>query len=190
MKTIKNIFFSALGIISVLLLAFLANDIYQENARIQRIKGVDAKVIKQLLRIKVAQESYVSVKNEFCNSWETMEEFITTENFVRVQKKEIITTVDGKDQVDIQIDTLAVISVFDSLQSELALTSIDQVSSLWKVPVSDTIFTIRADRLGNGQPICEVRDPMPLNPKRKLDKGLSPLKIGSLEISTLKGNWE
>lgn len=190
MKVIKNLFFSVLGIISVLLLIFLANDIYQENARIQRIKGVDAKVIQQLTRIKIAQESYVSVKNEFCNTWEEMEAFIKNEDFVRVQRKEIIETVNGEDQVKIEIDTLATVSVFDSLKSELAFRSIQDIPSLWRVPVSDTVFTIRADRLGNGQPICEVRDPLPLNPKRQKEEGLSPLQIGSLEISTLKGNWE
>jgi len=190
MKILKSIFFSVLGISAVLLFVFLANDIYQENARIQRIKGVDAKVINQLNKIMLAQESYISIKNEFCGSWDDLETFIKEENFVTVQRQEVIETVNGEDHVKVLIDTLSTMSVFDSLKSELNLISKSKISYLWRVPVSDTVFTLTADRLGNGQPICEVRDPYPLNPKRQKEGSLSALQIGSLEISTLKGNWE
>lgn len=190
MKKLKNTFFTVLGISSVLLFVFLANDIYQENARIQRIKGVDAKVIKQLDKIRMVQEAYLSVNRTFCDSWDSLARFIAEEKFVIIQKKEIITTLNGVDKITFQLDTMATVMVFDSLKNELGLRDLKDVNQLWRVPVSDTLFTLRADVLGNGQPICEVRDPYPLNPARQKDGNMKPLQIGSLEVSTLQGNWE
>lgn len=190
MKLVKNLFFSTLALISVGLLYYVANDIYQENARIQRIKGVDAKVIKQLEKIRVAQESYLSVKKEYANSWDSLGSFIANDSFYIIQVKETISTENGVDKVTVDVDTLSRIPVFDSLQTQLGISSVEEIPRIWRVPVSDTLFTIRADKLGNGQKICEVRDPAPLNPKRQKDGSMKPLQIGSLEISTLQGNWE
>lgn len=190
MRKLKNTFFTVLGITSVLLFVFLANDIYQENERVQKIKGVDAKVIKQLNKIRMVQEAYLSVNKSFCDSWDTLSRFIAEDKFVIIQKKEIINTVNGVDKVTFQIDTMASVLVFDSLQNELGLKTISEIDQLWRVPVSDTLFTLRADMLSNGQPICEVRDPFPLNPARQKDGSMKPLQIGSLEVSTLQGNWE
>lgn len=190
MKPFKNTFFTFLGLASLGIFAFVSFDLYQENERVQKIKGVDAKVISQLNKLKLIQEAHLSINKRFCGSWEEMETFVKTQSFVLTQTKETIEMVDGKDKVTIAIDTLGTISVFDSLKSELRLNDISEVPGLWKVPVSDTTFTIRADKLGNGQPICEMRDPAPLNPKRNDDGSLSPLQIGSLELSTLQGNWE
>jgi hypothetical protein len=190
MKKIKNILFSILGIIAGLLFVFLANDIYQENERVQKIKGVDAKVIAQLQKIRIAQKAYLSVKNKYCNSWDSLNTFILHEEFVIEQIKETIEQVGGKEKIVIQRDTLSSVSVYDSLQNSLGYANTAGVSQLWRVPVSDTIFTIRADKMANGQKICEVRDPAPLNPKRQKKGDLKPLQIGSLEISTLSGNWE
>lgn len=190
MKLVKNSFFGLLGLIAIGLLIYVANDVYQENARIQRIKGVDAKVIRQLEKIRVAQESYLSVKKEYANSWDSLGHFIANDFFYIVQIKETIKTENGVDKVIIDKDTLNKVPVFDSLQTQLNISSIEEIPSIWRVPVSDTTFTIRADKLGNGQKICEVRDPAPLNPKRQKDGNMKPLQIGSLEISTLQGNWE
>lgn len=190
MRKLKNIFFASLGIIAAGLFVFLVQDIYQENARIQRIKGVDAKVIKRLEKIRIAQESFLSVNKKYCNSWDTLTNFIANDHFFIVQKKESIVTANGVDEVKIELDTLSQVLVFDSLKNELGLGNITEIAAIWKVPVSDTTFTIRADKLGNGQHICEIRDPYPLNPKRQKDGSMKPLQIGSLEISTLQGNWE
>ena len=190
MKTLKNIFFIGLGIISVGLFVWLAKDIYQENKRIQKIKGVDAKVIKQLQKIRTAQEAYLSVKGDYCNDWDSLFHFIAAEDFFLIQKKEKIFSKRGIDSVVILMDTIGVVPVFDSLQDELSLRSKLEIERLKVVPVSDTVFTLRADKLYNGQRVCEVRDPAPLNPRRQKDGDLKPLQIGSLEISTLQGNWE
>lgn len=190
MKSFKNIFFSILALTALALFSFLANDIYQENERVQKIKGVDAKVIQQLQRIKIAQKAYLSVKKEYSNSWDSLHAFILKDQFILEQVKESIEQVDGKDKVIIERDTLGIVSVYDSLQNSLGYQDTSEIAKLWRVPVSDTIFTIRADKLSNGQQICEIRDPAPLNPRRQAKGDLKPLQIGSLEISTLSGNWE
>lgn len=190
MKGLKNIFFASLGLIAVGLFVFLFNDIYQENKKIQRIKGVDAKVIQQLQKIRIVQEAYLSVNKEYANSWMSITEFLEKDQFHLIQSKETIKTENGEDKISVEIDTLASILVFDSLKTQLGFQQISDIPSLWRVPVSDTIFTIRADKLPNGQAICEVRDPFPVNPKRQKEGSMKPLQIGSLEISTLQGNWE
>lgn len=190
MELIKNSFFTLLALIAIGLLVFLGNDIYQENARIERIKGVDTKVIQRLEKIRLAQESYLSVKKEYANSWDSLTHFIANDQFFILQKKETIETVNGADKITVEIDTLATVAVFDSLKTQLQIEQLADIENLWRVPVSDTIFTIRADKLGNGQQICEIRDPFPLNPKRQKDGSMKPLQIGSLEISTMQGNWE
>lgn len=190
MRTLRNIFFSFLGILALGMFAWLANDIYTENARIQKIKGVDAKVIEQLKKIRTAQEAYLSVKNEYCNDWDSLFQFIAEDQFYVVQKKEQIFNRGGVDSVVVKVDTLSVVAVFDSLQNQLGIKNKAEITELSKVPVSDTTFTIRADKLYNGQRVCEIRDPYPLNPRRQKKGDLKPLQIGSLEISTLQGNWE
>lgn len=190
MKTQKNIFFSTLGIVALVLFVWLAQDIYQENARVQKIKGVDAKVISKLKKIRLVQEAHLSVKSNYCNSWDSLYHFVEHGEFAIVQKKETISIVNGKDKIEVKIDTLSTVSVYDSLRHELGLKSKEEIQTLGLVPVSDTTFTIRADKLYNGQRVCEVRDPYPLNPLRQKDGNLKPLQIGSLEISTLQGNWE
>lgn len=190
MKLLRNIFFVALGIISIGLFAWLANDIYTENARIQKIRGVDAKVIRQLQKIRTAQEAYLSVKGEYCNEWDSLFHFLKEGEFLLIQTQEKIYSENGQDRIEILTDTLGVVAVYDSLQDELALRTKAEIDRLNIVPESDTIFTLRADKLYNGQKVCEVRDPAPLNPKRQEDGDLKPLQIGSLEISTLQGNWE
>lgn len=190
MKSLKTIFFSFLGVLSLAMLVWLANDIYTENERIQKIKGVDAKVIDQLKKIRTAQEAYISVKNQYCNDWDSLFHFIAEDYFYVVQKKEQIFNKRGRDSIVVRVDTLSIVPVFDSLQNQLGLRSKAQIAELSKVPVSDTTFTIRADKLYNGQKVCEIRDPYPLNPRRQEKGDLRPLQIGSLEISTLQGNWE
>jgi hypothetical protein len=42
-------------------------------------------------------------------------------------------------------------------------------------------------------PVFEIYDPKPLNPKRLKPKergGIPPLKIGSMQGPSIKGNWE
>lgn len=191
MKKNKWILFAPLLLITVGMAAWLANDIFEENARIQRIKGVDVKVIDQLRKIRIAQESYIAVHKEYAGSWDALLSFVDTADFVITQITERVEVLDnGKDNVIRSVDTMAVVPVFDSLKSKLALKTKEDIALLNRVPVSDTLFTIRADKSGNGQNICEIRDPKPLNPRRQKKGDLKPLQIGSLEVTTLQGNWE
>lgn len=178
-------------IFTLCLVGWFANDIYQENARIQKIKGVDIKVINQLKKLRVAQQAYLSVHQTYCNNWDSLTTFIVTGNFVNLQITErVIVLPSGKDSITINIDTISVIAVFDSLKTKLTINNKQQIASIINVPVSDTVFTLRADKLSNGQNICEIRDPQPLNPRRQKNGDLKPLQIGSLSVSTLQGNWE
>ncbi len=190
-KKRRRIIFVPLALVTITLASWLAMDLYKENAYVQKIKGVDGKVIKQLKKLRVAQKAYLAVNNKYCGDWHELFDFIDSANFYTIQQIEEVTQLaNGQDSITVHIDTIGVFPVYDSLKHELDLRTKKDIVGLAVVPVSDTLFTLRADVSDNGQNICEIRDPKPLNPRRQKNGDLQPLQIGSLTVSTLRGNWE
>lgn len=189
-KTINLLIFTPILVVSLIAAYWIGNRIYQGHIEAQKIKVADKEVILKLQKIRIAQGAYLKINGKYANDWDSLVTFIQEGNFYNVIKTEEQKKVEGRDTLIVEFDTLSVVPVFDSLKTDLGYQTKEEVKTLNVVPISDTIFTLRADVLYNGLNVCEVRDPKPINPRRQEKGDLRALQIGSLEISTLQGNWE
>lgn len=189
-KTINLLIFTPILVVSLIAAYWIGNRIYQGHIEAQKIKVADKEVILKLQKIRIAQGAYLKINGKYANDWDSLVTFIQEGNFYNVIKTEEQKKVEGRDTLIVEFDTLSVVPVFDSLKMDLGYQTKEEVKTLNVVPISDTIFTLRADVLYNGLNVCEVRDPKPINPRRQEKGDLRALQIGSLEISTLQGNWE
>lgn len=190
MKGFKYAVFGGLLVASVCLAYFVTSRLQASNTEYVRIKTADSKVIEQLKKIRFAQKMYLDVHLKYASTWDTLALFINEGQIPIIQNKEIVTPgPDGKDQIEVQIDTLEVVSAFDSLRDEIGLTR-EQMHTIGQVPLEHgqefELYT--AER--KGQYLIEVKDPAPVNPKRQEGGKLKPLRFGSKAAASTKGNWE
>lgn len=189
-KLYNLIGFGALLVVSLIGAAWLANSIGSRNQEVQLVKEADRKVIYKLKAIRTAQVAYVKAKSKYCADWDTLKDFLRNGKFYNVAEENRQENINGKDTLYVIYDTISVVPVFDSIQSELGFASKKDIDNLEIVPVSNDTFLMVKDELSNGAQLLQVIDPNPVNPRRKEDGDLKPLKIGSLEVSTLQGSWE
>tara|TARA_B100000809_G_scaffold227317_1_gene239598 strand:- start:405 stop:977 length:573 start_codon:yes stop_codon:yes gene_type:complete len=188
-RTLRAMLFSLLLISSFGLAGFVTYRLKTFNDQFERIKTADEKVIEQLTKIRIAQKTYFEVKGTYAPTWDTLVLFINQGQLPIIQTTEsIITLHNGQDSLSIVIDTLAIVPVYDSLQSELRYTKA-QMFQLPVVPLSEEYFDLYTGSR-QGEQFIEVKDPNPINPKRQKDGALKPLRFGSKAASTTKGNWE
>lgn len=188
-RTLRAMLFSLLLISSFGLAGFVTYRLKTFNDQFERIKTADEKVIEQLTKIRIAQKTYFEVKGTYAPTWDTLVLFINQGQLPIIQTTEsIITLPNGQDSLSIVIDTLAIVPVYDSLQSELRYTKA-QMFQLPVVPLSEEYFDLYTGSR-QGEQFIEVKDPNPINPKRQKDGALKPLRFGSKAASTTKGNWE
>jgi hypothetical protein len=179
-------------------LAYYLYDSIKRPIEEQRnIARVEAKVIEKLKIIREAQLAYFSVHGEYASNFDKLINFIHNGEIPNVQRKEIILQDNrGQDSVIVQLDTLGIVSVKDSLFNQTKYPNLD-INSLSKVPGSETgaEFEIFAGKLARARGVSvdvfEVKDPDPINPDRRARRmGKQPLKVGSRTDVTVAGNWE
>ena len=187
-KLFKITLFTILLISSILGGGITTMRLESHNREYQKIKMVDENVINKLKKIRVAQKRYLEVNKTYANSWNTLINFINNGEIPIIQKTEKVNTINGKDKITITIDTLNVISVFNSINEEITLTK-NEIKYLPITPFSKDTFTLYTS-YRSGENFIEVKDVNPLNTKRQKGGMLKPLRFGSKAAATIKGNWE
>lgn len=169
----------------------------EDNEKYWMVKGIDDRVIEKLIMGKELQIHYLSVKGKYSKSWDSLIKFVRQDSILMTQETEIIIKKPyGGDSIRIDIDTIGIVSVYDSLKNKLGNIPLKDIESLRYAPghPKDSLveFFLNAG-LVKKAPVFEIYDPKPLNPLRQKPKdrgGIPPLKIGSMQGPSIKGNWE
>ncbi len=150
----------------------------------EQLAHIDEQVIEKLIKIRESQKKYFEANNHYASDWDSLITFVREGELPVIQRKEEIFVVNGKDSIKVTVDTLRVDKVYDLLKEDLGYSK-ENLGELAYTPVSHLKFELWSEDMG-GQHLMEVKDPKPLNTDRAED----PLRIGSREIATTKGNWE
>lgn len=190
---VKKVVFGIVLLVSVGGLVFVYKRVVDFDKEFQRIKYADEKVIESLVRIRHAEKAYLNVRHEYCDNWDSLVDFLANDNFVITSRVEHVHSINGKDSFEVVIDTLDIVPVYDSLRDRLNLDK-DNLLEIANLPDEEGQFELWANSRG-GQNFVEVKDPKPVNPRRKPDapeelRPLPALKFGSKSSPSTKGNWE
>lgn len=190
MNTTK-IFSIGLFIVALGLFYYLGNSIYSKIALEKEIKLEERRVIEKLKLIRDAQIGYQRVNGQYTSDWDKLINFVDSGKFYLVERREKTIQLEyGAEEVVTEIDTLGTVGVFDSLFAHIPNFS---SSRLPYKPNSNVMFEIFADKLERGGIIVdvfEVKDPEPVNPKRRANNNEKALRVGSRSEVTTSGNWE
>ncbi len=170
------------------------------NLRIEeadKIRRTEQQIIQKLKWIREAQTAYQAVNGSFTDDWDSLINFIKNGEIPLIQQTEEIITLDyGVDSVVVQIDTLAMINVMDSMFNEQRYPTFN-VDRLPYIPGKENKkFEIFADKVAKGDltvDVIEVKDYDPINPARNEKSKIfnqKPLRFGSKTEVSITGNWE
>jgi len=186
---------SVVFLLGALALGFMlyksVDDVMQEE---KRIALTEARIIQKLQMIRDAQVAYIASKGEYAGSWPELKNFIEGGQIWIVQRKETTRLLEyGKEETTVTFDTLGSVGVMDSLFNERRTPNFN-LENLNIVPGSGgKEFEFFADKVERNQrsiPVFEVRDPDPVNPKRRTNNKEKALRVGSRTDSSTSGNWE
>ncbi len=189
---VKKILFGSIFFIAAVALFWEINRVLVYDKNNKRIMMADEKVIEKLKKIRLAQKCYYDMKGTYADSWIKLADFIANESIPVIQKKEVVKTVNGVDEVTVYTDTLGVVPVYDSLKRQLGMTK-SELKNIGQVPLNERKEFILEVKVTNGISFIQVTDPEPLSPFRDPKKKDQPaLKFGALygRVATTKGNWE
>jgi hypothetical protein len=167
------------------------DDVMQEE---KRIAATEARIIEKLQMLRDAQTAYIATKGEYAGSWNDLRSFIEEGKIWLVQRKETTKLLEyGKEEIVVQLDTLGSVNVMDSLFNERRYPNFN-IDNVQIVPGSGgKEFEFFADKVERNQrqiPVFEIRDPDPINPKRRQNNKERALRVGSRTDSSTSGNWE
>jgi hypothetical protein len=167
------------------------DDVMQEE---KRIAATEARIIEKLQMLRDAQTAYIATKGEYAGSWNELKTFIEEGKIWLVQRKETTKLLEyGKEEIVVQLDTLGSVYVMDSLFNERRYPNFN-IDNVQIVPGSGgKEFEFFADKVERNQrqiPVFEIRDPEPINPKRRANNKEKALRVGSRTDSSTSGNWE
>ncbi|MFN3801866.1 hypothetical protein [Belliella pelovolcani] len=160
----------------------------------KEIARTEARIIEKLQMLRDAQIAYIASNGEYAGNWEDLKKFIEDGEIWLVQRKETTKLLEyGKEETTVTFDTLGSIGVMDSLFNERKYPNFN-LEALNVVPGSGgKTFEFFADKVERNQreiPVFEIRDPDPINPKRRLNNKEKALRVGSRNDSSTSGNWE
>lgn len=180
-----------LFIVSLGLFYVLGNNIYSTIAETKEIELEEKRVIEKLKLIRSAQIGYQRTYGQYTSDWDKLIHFVDSGLFYITERREIVKQLDyGAEEVIIEIDTIASIGVYDSLFSKIPNFS---TLRLPFKPNTDVKFDIFADKIVKGGvevDVFEVKDPKPINPRRRANNNERALRVGSRSEVTTSGNWE
>jgi len=191
---ILSIFFLIVAIVLGGFLYYRINLRIEETAKIER---TERQIIQKLKWIREAQTAYQAVNGQYTDSWDSLINFIDNGNIPLVQRTEEIITLDyGVDSVVVDIDTLAMVNVYDSLFNEQRYPTFN-LNRLPYIPGKENQkFILFADKVDKSElkvDVIEVKDFDPINPSRDEDSKIfnqKPLRFGSKTEASITGNWE
>ena len=167
------------------------DDVMQEE---KRIAAIESRIIEKLQMLRDAQIAYIATKGEYAGSWDSLRNFIEDGKIWIVQRTETTTLLEyGKEEITVDYDTLGSVYVMDSLFNERRYPNFN-LENLHIVPGSGgKEFEFFADKIERSQReigVFEIRDPDPINPKRRANNKEKALRVGSRTDSSTSGNWE
>lgn len=167
------------------------DDVMQEE---KRIAATEARIIEKLQMLRDAQTAYIASNGEYAGNWKDLKNFIENGKIWLVQRSETTTLLEyGKEEITVTFDTLGSVDVIDSLFNERKYPNFN-LDNLQVVPGSGgKEFEFFADKVERNQrqiPVFEIRDPDPINPKRRENNKEKALRVGSRTDSSTSGNWE
>lgn len=160
----------------------------------KRIAAIESRIIEKLQMLREAQVAYIAAHGEYAANWQDLKKFIEDGDIWIVQRKETTKLLAyGKEEITVTYDTLGSVPVLDSLFNERRHPNFN-LENLNIVPGSGgKEFEFFADKIERSQRqigVFEIRDPDPINPKRRINNKEKALRVGSRTDSSTSGNWE
>lgn len=167
------------------------DDVVQKE---KEIAIIESRIIEKLQMLRDAQVAYIAANGEYAGNWEDLKKFIQDGDIWIVQRKETTKLLEyGKEETTVSFDTLGSVTVMDSLFNERRYPNFN-LENLHIVPGSGgKQFEFFADKIERSQReigVFEIRDPDPVNPKRRENNKEKALRVGSRTDSSTSGNWE
>ena len=167
------------------------DDVMQQE---KLIAATEARIIEKLQMLRDAQIAYLASNGQYAGNWEELKKFIQEGKIWIVQRTETTKLLEyGKEEITVKFDTLGSVMVMDSLFNERRYPNFN-LENLHIVPGSGgkqfEFFADKVERTQRQIPVFEIRDPDPMNPKRRLNNKEKALRIGSRTDSSTSGNWE
>jgi hypothetical protein len=167
------------------------DDVMEEE---KRIALTEARIIEKLQMLRDAQIAYQATHGEYAGNWNDLYNFINEGEIWLVERKETTKLLEyGKEETEVTIDTLGSVGVMDSLFNERKYPDFN-LEALAVVPGSNgkqfEFFSDKIERSQRQISVFEIRDPDPINPKRRLNNKEKALRVGSRTDTSTSGNWE
>lgn len=186
---------SIVFLISALALGYFlyksVDDVMQQE---KLIIATEARIIEKLQMLRDAQVAYLATNGVYAGNWNDLKNFIQSGKIWLVQRTETTKLLEyGKEETSVQYDTLGSVNVIDSLFNERKYPNFN-LDNMHVVPGSGgkqfEFFADKVERTQREIPVFEIRDPDPINPKRRLNNKEKALRVGSRTDSSTSGNWE
>jgi hypothetical protein len=186
---------SIVFLISALALGYFlyksVDDVMQQE---KLIIATEARIIEKLQMLRDAQTAYLATNGVYAGNWNDLKKFIEEGKIWLVQRTESAKLLEyGKEEITVKYDTLGSVNVIDSLFNERKYPNFN-IDNMHVVPGSGgkqfEFFADKVERTQRQIPVFEIRDPDPINPKRRLNNKEKALRVGSRTDSSTSGNWE
>jgi len=161
----------------------------------KRVALLEAATIEKLEMLRDAQLAYQASNGKYASTWDSLKTFIETGTIWIVQRTETTKLLDyGAEEIKVSFDTLGSIPVMDSLFNVKKFPDF-KLDLLPVVPGSGgKQFEFFADKIektgGYMVNVFEIRDPSPVNPKRRANNNEKALRVGSRTDASTEGNWK
>ncbi|MBS4070738.1 hypothetical protein ACFPIK_01925 [Algoriphagus aquatilis] len=161
----------------------------------KRVALLEAATIEKLEMLRNAQLAYQASNGKYASTWDSLKTFIETGTIWIVQRTETTKLLDyGAEEIKVSFDTLGSVNVMDSLFSAKKYPDF-KLELLPVVPGSGgKQFEFFADKIektgGYMVNVFEIRDPSPINPKRRANNNEKALRVGSRTDASTEGNWK
>lgn len=161
----------------------------------KRVALLEAATIEKLEMLRDAQLAYQASNGKYASTWDSLKTFIETGTIWIVQRTETTKLLDyGAEEIKVSFDTLGSVNVMDSLFNAKKYPDF-KLELLPVVPGSGgKQFEFFADKIektgGYMVNVFEIRDPSPINPKRRANNNEKALRVGSRTDASTEGNWK
>ena len=161
----------------------------------KRVALLEAATIEKLEMLRDAQLAYQASNGKYAGTWDSLKTFIETGTIWIVQRTETTKLLDyGAEEIKVSFDTLGSIPVMDSLFNAKKFPDF-KIDLLPVVPGSGgkqfEFFANKIEKTGGYMVnVFEIRDPSPINPKRRANNNEKALRVGSRTDASTEGNWK
>ncbi len=190
-KVLSVVFFAVAAFLGYLLWKGV-DDVVEEEKRIALLEAV---TIEKLGMLRDAQLAYQASNGKYAGTWDSLKMFIENGTIWMVQRTETTKLLDyGAEEIKVTFDTLGSVSVIDSLFNARKHPEFN-IDVLPVVPGSGgkqfEFFAAKVEKAGGYLVnVFEIRDPSPVNPKRRANNNEKALKVGSRTDASTEGNWK